>query len=137
MAWRREHPAAAAAAVPGNSGKRASLRTFYPVSALLLSTALAVVSGCDGPKEKAGREQDRVRANAAGVDAPAEGPAEKIGEAQDRADAAAAKARDAAAKALETRADALRRDADVAADRLEERAKAVRNSAQDVSVENR
>jgi hypothetical protein len=95
-------------------------------SAILLLAALAVLPGCDGPKEKLGQEQDGNAAAASGQTLTGGGPNERLGEAQDRADKAAAKARDAAADTLERQGDQLRANADLAADRLDEKAKLVR-----------
>lgn len=95
-------------------------------AAILLLAALADLAACEGPKEKLGREQDRNAAMASGQETTGEGPNERLGEAQDRADKADAKARDAAAGTLERQGDQLRANADLAADRLDEKAKLVR-----------
>ncbi len=88
--------------------------------------ALILLTACEGPKEAAGREQDRMLAeNGPGPDGSAASN-QRRGEAQDRADRAKAKARDARADALESEADRLRTEADIAADRLDAQAKLIR-----------
>ena len=95
-------------------------------SAILTIVGLFCLSACEGPKESAGREQDRAIAANSSVPTSGAGPNERLGEAQDRADRADAKARDAKADALESEADRLRTEADIAADRLDAQAKTVR-----------
>jgi hypothetical protein len=87
---------------------------------------LGALMGCEGPKESAGREQDRAIAANTGEALSGAGPNQRIGEAQDQADRAEAKARDAQADALESEAKRLRTQADIAADRLEAQARTVR-----------
>jgi len=92
----------------------------------LVMATLLILTACEGPKEAAGREQDRLlAANNAVADGGA-GLNQRRGEAQDRADRADMKARDARADALESEADRLRTEADIAADRLDAQAKVVR-----------
>jgi len=90
---------------------------------------IPLVCGCDGPNEIAGRQRDRDEAMAVGQNITANGPNERIGEARDRVEEADRKARDAAADAMETRGDQLRKDADVEADRFDARARVMRNEA--------
>ncbi len=97
-----------------------------PLLCLAFVSILAFV-GCEGPKESAGREQDRVIAANSAVPLSGAGPNQRLGEAQDRTDRADAKARDARAEALESEANRLRTQADIAADRLDLQAKAVRS----------
>lgn len=96
----------------------------------VIATLFAVfaVAACDGPKETAGREQDRMSAAANGQEAR-DGANAMLGAQQDRLDEAARKVRDAQADALERQADKLRTDADVSADRLEDQARSVRDAA--------
>ena len=93
-----------------------------------LFTALVTMGlgACGGPNQKAGREQDRVDATAAGVNLTGEGPKERLGKAQDQVESADRKAKEAAARALQARADQLRKGADVEADKLDAQARAVR-----------
>jgi len=105
-----------------------------PIMILRLAAICMAISACDGPAEKAGKAQDKAAANASGVAYTGEGPAQRLGEAKDRADRAADDARDAAAQALETQADARRKEADLAAEKLEEQAKAIRDKA-DIEAE--
>lgn len=111
--------------------QRAKLR---PITISGIAALCMAMSACDGPAEKAGKAQDKAAANASGVAYTGEGPAQRLGEAKDRADGAAADARDAAAQALETQADARRKKADLMAEKLEEQAKAIRDKA-DVEAE--
>ena len=90
---------------------------------------LILLSACDGPAQKAGREQDQATANLAGQNYSGEGPNERIGVSVDRADQATQEARRAAEKASKKEGDAIRRQADVGATRLDEQAKAVRADA--------
>lgn len=90
-----------------------------------------MLAACSGPKQKAGEEQDKAAANAAGVPYNGHGPIEQLGEAQDRADRAATKARDAQADALKQQGKEIKSDANAKADKLEEQAKAIRDSAKD------
>lgn len=92
--------------------------------------ALALAA-CSGPKQKAGEEQDKANASAAGVAYNGTGPNEQLGEAQDKADRAATKARDAKADALKQQGKEIKSDADAKADKLEEQAKAIRGTAKD------
>jgi hypothetical protein len=94
--------------------------------ASLAVLCLCSLPACEGPKESAGREQDRAMAANSSVPLSGTGPNQRLGEAQDRADRAEAKARDAKADALESEADRLRTQADIAADRLDAQAKTVR-----------
>jgi hypothetical protein len=93
---------------------------------LILAGAIGLAA-CDGPNEKAGARQDEAAANAAGVDYEGSGPAERSGQVQDRAEAAARQEKDAAADALEAKAESFRRQADVEAEKLEEQARDVRS----------
>ena len=103
-------------------GAAQNLRQLAPIALL---TAL---SACSGPNQKAGREQDRVDATAAGVNLTGEGPNERLGEAQDRVEAADRKAKEATARALQARGEQLRKSADVEADKLDTQAKAIRDT---------
>lgn len=98
---------------------------FGVLLALMCVTGLAA---CDGPNEKAGRDADRAEAQAAGHNVTGEGPNERIGEAQDRVVRADARASDAAADALEKQGDQMRTQADLAADRLDEQARSLREA---------
>jgi len=90
--------------------------------------ALIALSACDGAHEKAGRDADRAAAAAAGQNQTGEGPNERLGEAQDRVERADAKAVEARADALERQGDQLRSQADLAADRLDEQARSLRDA---------
>jgi hypothetical protein len=90
---------------------------------------LILVAGCSGPHQTAGQEQDKAAAAAQGQPYSGDGPNERIGKAVDRADRATEQARKTAADALTTQGEAVRRQADVSADRLEERALAIRDEA--------
>ncbi|RYD57259.1 MAG: hypothetical protein EOP83_21110 [Verrucomicrobiaceae bacterium] len=96
---------------------------------VLVLVCLTGIVGCDGPNEKAGRDADRVEAQAAGRNVSGEGPNERLGEAQDRVERADARATDAAADALEEKGDRMRAQADLAADRLDEQARSLRAGA--------
>ena len=91
---------------------------------------LALAAG-SGPKQKAGEEQDKANANAAGMAYNGTGPNEQIGAAQDKADRAAKKARDAQANALKQQGHEIKSEADAKADKLEEQAKAIRGTAKE------
>jgi hypothetical protein len=91
--------------------------------------ALLGLAACDGPNEKAGKEQDRAAATAAGVDYKGSGPAERAGEVQDNADNAARDAKEAETKAIDAKARNIQKQADVAAEKLEAEADAVRDAA--------
>lgn len=93
-----------------------------------LLVALSALAACDGPNEKAGRDADRSAAAAAGLNQSGEGPQERLGEAQDRVERADARANDARADALERQGEKLRSEADLAADRLDEQARALRET---------
>lgn len=93
---------------------------------ILVAAALAGLASCDGPNEKAGRKADQAAAAQSGSNYTGEGVNERLGEAKDKVERANAEAADAAADALERRADEIRTQADLAAERLEEQAKAVR-----------
>jgi hypothetical protein len=95
-------------------------------TALISALALVGLASCNGPKELAGREQDRASAAKSNVPVSGDGPNQRIGAAQDKADRAQANARAAKAGALESQAENLRTQADVAADHLEDQAKSVR-----------
>jgi uncharacterized membrane protein YqiK len=97
-----------------------------PNAALIVLLGLAA---CDGPNEKAGKEQDRAAATAAGVNYTGSGPAERAGEAQDNADNAARDAKEAEKKAIDAKARNIEKQADVAAEKLEAEADAVRDAA--------
>jgi hypothetical protein len=88
-----------------------------------------VLTGCNGPHQTAGQEQDKAAATAEGQPYSGDGPNERIGKAVDRADQAARHAREATADALTKQGNAIRQQADVAADRLEEQARVVRDDA--------
>lgn len=98
------------------------------IAALVGAVAL---TACSGPKQKAGEEQDKANANAAGITYNGTGPNEQLGEAQDKADRAATKARDAQADALKQQGKEIKSEADAKADKLEEQAKAIRGTAKD------
>ncbi len=102
-------------------------RTLSGRSVVALA-CLVTLAACEGRNEKAGREADQAAAVAAGQNATGEGPNERLGEAQDRVDDANAEAADATADALERQGDQLRSEAGLAADRLDEKAKALRES---------
>ena len=89
---------------------------------MIIATALILVTGCDGPNEKAGEAQDRAAANAAGIEYKGNGLAERIGEAEDRANRAAR-------EDLEAQRDRIKTEADAQADRLEEQARDIRRLA--------
>ena len=95
---------------------------------LLLAPAI-LLAGCDGSKEKAGRDQDKAAAAAAGVPYDGNGPNEQIGKAEDRVVDAAKDAREAQATALRGQAHTIKAEADVQADRLEQQARAIREQA--------
>jgi hypothetical protein len=92
--------------------------------------ALALVAGCDGPKEDAGEKADANAGVVSSEDTIAKGPAERVGEAQDQADASRNAAIEARADAAEDDADAVRAEADRKADALEEQARQVRERAE-------
>ena len=94
----------------------------------MLGLFISALAACNGPNQQAGRERDRADAAAAGINVTGEGPNERLGQAQDRVDSADRKEKDAAARALESRGDQLRKQADVEADKLDEQARAVRGS---------
>jgi hypothetical protein len=97
---------------------------------LMSAAALAcLIAACDGPKEKAGAAKDEAAANAAGVNYDGKGPAERAGAAADRVDRAAAKARDSKADALKDQGKAIRAQADADAVKLEQQAQALRDQA--------
>ncbi len=100
-----------------------------PIDRSIAPLALILVAGCSGPHQKAGQQQDKAAAVAQGQPYSGDGPNERIGKAVDRADRAAQQARKTAADALTTQGEAVRRQADVSADRLEERALAIRAEA--------
>lgn len=93
----------------------------------LLWVCCLALTACDGPHEKAGRSADQAAAQSLGQNQTGEGPNERIGKSQDRVERADGRARDAAADALERQGDKLREQADLDADRLDERAKALRS----------
>ena len=88
---------------------------------------LLIVAACDGPAEEAGERIDEARGEAEGI---ADGPQEGIGEQIDAAAANARQAREAAADAVEDRADVIREQAEVEADRLEDEADRLRKNAE-------
>ena len=97
------------------------------IFALVLS--MQMLSGCDGPNEKAGEEQDRAAAAVAGQPYQEGGPNERLGEARDRVvDAQADEAR-AQARIAKRQRDEIETSADVAADALENRASVIRANA--------
>lgn len=96
---------------------------------LAATLSLAILAGCDGPKESAGRAADKAAAAANGQTLTQEGPNELMGEAEDRADRADRKALDAQADLLEQRADQLRQEAAGRADAIDKQAQALRNGA--------
>jgi hypothetical protein len=98
---------------------------------LSLLAPAVLLTGCDGAKEKAGREKDKAAAAASGVAYKGDGPNEQLGEAQDRADDAAKDARHAEASSLQQQARTVKAEADVDADRLEQQAKAIRMQAKE------
>ena len=101
-----------------------------PIAKLfMIAPVLIALAACDGPKEKAGREQDQAAAVAGGFAYNGDGPAERAGERQDRADHAAAKARNAEVDALEDQAKDVRHDADRSSDALIAQAKQIRERA--------
>ena len=91
--------------------------------------ALALLAGCDGPREDAGEKADANAGVVSSEDTTAKGPAERADEAQDRVARTAADAREARADAAEDQADVVRSDADRKADALEDQAKAARAQA--------
>lgn len=99
---------------------------MIPKIFLIVISLSIVVSGCDGPNEKAGRAADRTASNASGKHYSGEGPNELRGEAQDRVDRSAAKAVEAEASSLEHQGAQIRANADFDADQLEERARELR-----------
>ena len=97
---------------------------------LMAAAALAsMIAACDGPKEKAGAARDETAANASGVPYDGNGPAERAGRAADRVDQAAGKARDSQAEALKDQGHAIEAQADAEADKLEQQAQAIRDEA--------
>ena len=98
---------------------------------LLIVLPVVALAACDGPREKTGREQDKVAADTSGVAYTGEGSAERAGETQDRAERSARQARDAQVDALKDQAKDVRRDADRSADALEEQAREIRERAGD------
>jgi hypothetical protein len=66
---------------------------------------------------------------AAGQNVTGEGPNELQGEARDRVERADRKATEAAADALEARADQMRSAADIEADKLDDQAEAMRGGS--------
>jgi hypothetical protein len=94
---------------------------------LTLSGVLSLVSACDGPHEKAGKQADQVAGVKTGVLAP--GPQQRLGALHDRADRDEARAIDARADAVEDRAKAIRSAADQRADALDAQAHDIRKSA--------
>src|SRR3546814_7867248 len=69
------------------------------VGALALFSIVALTA-CNGPNQKAGREQDKASATARGEPYSGSGPNERVGEVRDRAAAAEQNVRDAAADAI-------------------------------------
>lgn len=102
-------------------------RCGYQSVQRLAVACFCCLTACEGPNERAGREQDRALTANSSTPVSGEGPNQRLGEAQDEADRADAKARAAKADALESEADRLHSQADIAADRLEAQAKAVRS----------
>lgn len=92
-------------------------------------TALLILAGCHGPKEKAGEAQDKAEAAASGTPYAGNGPNQRLGAAEDKADHTAAETRDAQVDTLKKQARAIRSDADAQADKLEQQAKAIRKDA--------
>lgn len=90
---------------------------------------LAALSSCDGPNQKAGKDQDKAAAAAQGQPYTGSGPNERIGEAQDRAVAARQDAKNAAANALKAQGDNIQRQADAEAATLDEKSRALRDAA--------
>ncbi|HWT62075.1 hypothetical protein [Sphingobium yanoikuyae] len=98
----------------------------------MLMTAAAffcTIAACDGPKERAGAAKDEAAANASGVPYQGDGPAERAGRAADRVDRAAAKALDSRVDALEDQGHAIEAQADAEADKLEQQAQSIRDAA--------
>lgn len=91
------------------------------------SLAFALLAGCDGPHEKAGKQVDK----AAGIKPRPfqEGPQQRLGELQDRAERDQARAIDARADTVRDQAKAVRSVADSQADALEQQAAQVRAQA--------
>ena len=102
-------------------------RAVHSYAALVAVFGFAVLTGCDGPHEKSGKQADR----AAGVKPGMfrEGPQQRLGKLEDRAEHAQARAIDARAEALKDQAKTMRASADSQADVLERQAAEVRAQA--------
>lgn len=94
-----------------------------------LVVLIAMVTACNGPNERAGKEQDKATAAALGQPYSGSGPNQRIGEAKDRAVNAHKEADEAAANALSAKGDEIKRQADVQAASLDEQSREIRDAA--------
>lgn len=96
-------------------------------AALTAVLGFVVLTGCDGPHEKAGKQADQAAGIKPGLFR--EGPQQRLGKLEDRAEHAQTRAIDARADALKDQAKTVRASADSQADVLERQAAEVRAQA--------
>lgn len=94
--------------------------------ASLIACLSLTIAACDGPQEQAGEKADIESGAVTGNDWMRSGPAETMGARKDEAAAAARRARDMKADALEGQADAQRAAAGERAEALDQQADKLR-----------
>lgn len=102
-------------------------RAVHSYAALVAVFGFAVLTGCDGPHEKSGKQADQAAGEKPGLFR--EGPQQRLGRLADRADHAQTRVIDARADALKDQAKTVRASGDSQADALERQAAEVRAQA--------